>query len=167
MEPNIAGSATPHQSNPSRSFDPLKGKAKARLRLEIAAIDLPHKALAIGLRTSDAQLSRILAEHCPDDLPAYKAPAVTRELGPGFMEWLAVQCGGTYIHNQSAPTNGETVSVLVGLLARQSGATVQELIQDMADHVWTPQERAEALPGLRKLGTVINCLIHQAEVAHE
>lgn len=165
MEPNIADSANPGQSNQARSYDPLKAKAKARLRFEIEAAGLPQKALAIGLRTSDAILSRILAEHCPDDLAAYKVPALTRELGPGYMEWLALQCGGVYHHGE-CQQSGQAVTVLVGLLAKQSGATVQELIQDLSDHEWSAQERQEALPGLRKLHAVIESLIREAGGPH-
>lgn len=155
----------PHQSNLSRSFDPLKSKAKARLRFEVEAAGLPQKALAIGLRTSDAILSRILAEHCPDDLPAYKIPAVVHELGPGYMEWLAIQCGGVYHHGETARAHHEPVTVLVGLLARLSGATVQQLIQGISDSNWDPVERQTDLPGLRKLKAVVDALVAEAEAA--
>lgn len=163
MEPNIAGSANPGQSNQVRAFDPLKAKAKARLRFEIEAAGIPQKALAIGLRTSESMLSRYMAPHMPDDLPAYKVPALVRELGPGYMDWLALQCGGTYHHGEVRPVVHVPVSVLVGQLAKQSGSTVQELIEDLADHVWSPQERQRALIGLRNLQMVIEGLIQEAE----
>lgn len=167
MEPNIAGSANPGQSNQVRAFDPLKAKAKARLRFEIEAAGIPQKALAIGLRTSDSILSRYLAWHAADDLPAYKIPSLVRELGPGYMEWLALQCGGTYHHGEGHPAAHVPVPVLVGQLAKQSGAAVQQLISDLEDHVWSLQERQHALLGLRTLQQVIEGLIQEAEGSNE
>ena len=114
MDPNIAGSATQGQSRP---IDPLKTKSKARLRLELEASGIPQKALAYGILTTEPLLSRILADHCPDDLPSYKIPAVTRELGPGYMQWMALQCGGVYHHGE-CPAVHQPVPVLIGLLAR-------------------------------------------------
>lgn len=159
MDPNIAGSASHGQS---RMYDPLKAKSKARLRFELEAAGIPQKALAIGLGTPDALLSRILGEHCPDDLPSYKLPALTRELGPGYMAWMAIQCGGTYHHGE-CPESTAPVAVLVGLLARQSGHTIQQLIQDLGDHDWTPAERQAGLPGLRNLKAIVDGLLREAE----
>lgn len=160
MDPIIAGSATQGQSQP---FDPLRAKSKARLRLELEAAGIPHKALAYGIMTPEAMLSRILADHCPDDLPSYKIPALTRELGPGYMEWLALQCGGVYQHGATAPGLQKPIAVLVGLLAKQSGDTIQKLIQDLEDHDWSMEERQVQLPGLRKLHAIVGTLIQQAE----
>lgn len=160
MHESVAGSAPQGQSQP---LDPMKAKAKRRLRLEHEISGLSNKALAIGLNTSEAQLTRYEGEQYQDDLPAHKIPALTGELGPGYMEWLAVQCGGTFHHGECTPATEQPLTVFVGLLAKHSGTTIQQLIQDMQDHHWTPQERRDALPGLRKLQGIVETLIHEAE----
>jgi len=155
----VAGSAPQGQSRP---VDPLKLKSKARLRLELELSGLPQKALAYGIPTTEPQLTRYLGDQYSDDLPSYKVPGVVRELGPGYMEWLALQCGGTYHHGEMASIQ-EPVHVLVGLLARESGLNLQALIQDLADRDWTPEERQAELGGLRRLLSVVQALIHSAE----
>lgn len=159
MHESVAGSAPQSQS---RTVDPMKPKAKRRLRLEHELSGLSNKALAIGLNTAEAQLTRYEGEQYQDDLPAHKLPALTHELGPGYMQWLAIQCGGTYHHGEYAPTPAP-VPVLIGLLARQSGTTLQQLIQALSDHEWTPAERQADLPGLRKLRDIVGALLHESE----
>ena len=156
---SVAGSAPQGQS---RTVDPLKIKSKARLRLELETAGIPHKALAYGINTPEAMLSRILADHCPDDLPSHKVPALTRELGPGYMEFLALQCGGVYHHGE-CPAARQSVSVLIGLLAKESGSTIHQLIQDLEDHAWSTEERQAQLPGLRKLEVIVRAIIQEAE----
>lgn len=160
MEPTIAGSANQGQSRP---VDPLRSKSKARLRLELEASGLPQKALAYGLNTAEPLLTRILADHCPDDLPSYKIPAVTRELGPGYMAWLSLQCGGVYHHGECAPAPQQTITVLIGQLAKHSGSTIERLIGDLEDQRWSAKERQAQLPGLRTLHAIVGALIRQAE----
>ena len=159
MNESVAGSAPQDQS---RFVDPMKTKSKARLRLELESLGISHKALAYGTRTAEAQLTRYLGDQYTDDLPSYKIPAVVRELGPGYMEWLALQCGGAYHHGEHHLAH-HSVTVLVGLLARQSGATLQQLIQDLSDQNWSSTERQADLPGLRKLRGIVEELIQGAE----
>lgn len=161
MHESVAGSAPQSQS---RTVDPLKLKSKARLRKEVdpELSGQSQKAIAIDLLISDPQLSRYMGDQYPDDLPAHKVPRLTRSVGPGYMEWLAIQCGGTYHHGEYAPTSAP-VPVLIGLLARQSGNTLQQLIQDLSDHEWTPAERQADLPGLRKLRDIVGALLHESE----
>ena len=159
MHESVAGSAPQGQS---RSVDPMKAKAKCRLRLEHELSGLSNKALAIGLNTAEAQLTRYEGEQYQDDLPAHKLPALTHELGPGFMQWLALQCGGIYHHGECHAAH-ESMPVLIGLLARQSGATLQQLIQDLMDHEWSPSERQGELPKLRHLRATVDALIREAE----
>jgi hypothetical protein len=154
------GSTAP-QDQP-RTVDPLKLKSKARLRLELAASGLPQKALAYGIRSCPAQVTRYLGDEYSDDLPAHKVPHLISELGPGYMEWLALQCGGSYHHGETVPA-APPITVLVGLLARQSGNTIQQLIQDLSDHNWSSNERQADLPGLRKLHGIVEAILQLAE----
>jgi hypothetical protein len=160
MSSSVGSSA--HQDQ-SRLIDPLKLKSKARLQLELAASGLPQKALAYGIRTSEAQMSRYLGDQSPDDLPSYKVPYLTTELGPGYMEWLAIQCGGVYHHGKQGHISHESVTTLIGLLAKQSGNVVQQLLQHLEDHIWSEKERLEDLPSLRKLQAIIQSLVQDAE----
>ena len=159
MIDKVAGSAPQGQSRP---VDPLKLKSKARLRLELELSGLPQKALAYGILTTEPQLTRYLGDQYPDDLPSYKIPNVVRELGPGYMEWLAIQCGGAYHHGETAPTQ-QPLHVLIGLLAKESGLNIQALVQDLADQDWTPEERQAELGGLRRLLAVVQALVRSAE----
>jgi len=160
MDPNIAGSATQGQS---RSVDSRKLKFKRRLRLEAELSGIPHKALAYGLATSDAQLSRYKGDQYPDSLHDYEIPDLTHELGPGFMEFLALQCGGVYTHGAAATSNQPPVAVLIGLLAKTSGDSVQQLVQALEDHDWSQEEKLASLPVLRKLYSIVGALLQDAE----
>lgn len=160
MHESVAGSAPQSQS---RTVDPMKAKAKRRLRLEHELSGLSNKALAIGLNTSEAQLTRYEGEQYQDDLPAHKIPALTQELGFGYMEWLAMQCGGTYTHEHAAPASHPPIPILIGLLAKASGASIQQMIQALEDHDWFPEERRECLPGLRSLIVIIGAMVAEAE----
>ena len=133
--------STPPQDN-SRSIDPLKLKLKARLRTETDPnlCGQAQKAIAYDLRTSEAQLTRYLGDQYPDDLPAHKVPHLTRSTGP-------------------APHQHQDVVVVIGLLAKQSGAVVQQLLQDITTHL----TQKEDLPGLRKLRTLVETLIADVE----
>jgi len=156
MRESVAGSAPQDQS---RTVDPLKLKSKARLRLELETSGLPQKALAYGTRSCEAQVTRYLGEQYQDDLPSYKVPYITTELGPGYMQWLAIQCGGVYHHGAQPPHCHQSVTTLIGLLARQSGNVVQKLLQDLNTHI----SQQEDLPGLRKLRGIVESLIQDVE----
>lgn len=160
MHESVAGSAPQSQC---RTVDPMKAKAKCRLRLEHELSGLSNKALAIGLNTSEAQLTRYLGEQYPDDLPSYKIPAVVRELGPGYMEWMAIQCGGVYHHGAQATRTNATTTTLIGLLAKQGGAVIQQLLQHLEDHIWSEAERRKDVAGLRKMKTLLESLLTEAE----
>lgn len=151
------GSSAPQDH--SRSIDPLKLKSKARLRLEVATSGIPQKALAYDTRSCDAQVTRYLGDQYPDDIPSYKVPYLTTALGPGYMEWLAIQCGGVYHHGEHAPHCHRSVTVLLGLLAKQSGGVVQQLLQDLDHHINTHQD----LVGLRRLKTTVEELINDVD----
>lgn len=142
-----------------RVVDQLRLRSKARLRLEHELSGMPNKALAFDLCTPEAVLSRILSDQSPDDLPSHKVPLLTRAQGPGFIEWLALQCGGAYHHGEHAPHCHKSVTILLGLLAKQSGAVVQQLLQDLEDHLTSNQD----LPGLRRLKTIVEELISDVE----
>lgn len=151
----------PHQP-PPESGDAARAALKNRLRFEVAASGLPHKAVAIGIGMDQGQFSRVLSDEHKEALHAHSLPHLTRELGAGLMQWLALRCGGTYVHGlESAPS--EPPVVLLGLLARQSGSTLQQLIQQLEDNDWNPYERRAAVPALRKLHHLVSDLLQQAE----
>ena len=157
------GSTSP-QDQP-RIVDPLKLKSKARLRKEVdpEVSGQSQKAIAIDLRTTEPQLSRYLGDQYPDDLPSYKVPSLTRSVGPGYMEWLAMQCGGAYHHGEQAPHSHVAVVTLIGLLAKQGGTVVQQLLQHMDDQIWSDTERQQDVAGLRKMKAVVETLLAEAE----
>nr|WP_320131979.1 hypothetical protein [uncultured Holophaga sp.] len=162
MHTNLPAPQDQHQGE---RFDPLKFQAKRRLRLELEASGQDQKPLAIEARVDDAKVTRWLHDKYVDDLPAYKVPAITRQWGPGFMEWLAIQCGGVYHHGEQVEHLRLPAVALVGLLARESGCTVQQLIQDLEDMHWSPDEKQARLPQLRKLLQIVQAFVAEAEVA--
>ena len=145
----------------TRPLDPLRPKSKARLRHEVdpEISGQSQKAIAIDLRVDEAQLSRYLSDQYRDDIPAHKVPALTRSIGPGYMEWLGIQCGGVYHHGETAPHCHKSVTTLLGLLAKQSGTVVQQLLQDLGNHI----DKNQDLPGLRRLKTTVEELIADVE----
>lgn len=164
MHTSVVGSA--HQDNPqSIDLGDLKRRSKARLRFELDEdlCGLPKKNIAILLAFAPEQLSRCLGENYPDDLPAHKVPAVTRKIGPGYMEWLAEECGGVYHHGERPPHSHTSVTTLIGLLAKQGGSVVAQLLQHLNDHIWTLDERHQDVSGLRKLQSIVETLIRDAE----
>ena len=159
MHESVAGSAPQGQS---RSIDQLKLKSKARLRYETSEEVCGHhrKAIAYDLVTSDAQLTRYLGDQYPDDLPAHKVPYLVRGVGAiGYMEWLARECGGTYHHGEHAPHCHHSVKVMIGMLAKQGGTVVQQLLQDLEIGI----NQNDDLTGLRKLKTIVEELIQGVE----
>ena len=162
MDTNLAPAG--RQNQPENLDRTMKFKFKRRLRLEIELAGGRQKPLAYETATDEGALSRMLSERCEDALPAHKLPAVTGELGPGTMEWLALQCGGVYHHGEEIHYLKSAPLALVGMLANLSGKSVQQLIQDFQDHQdWTQPERQADLPNLRKLRAVVETLIHDAE----
>ena len=149
---------SPAGQDNNRSIDPQRKKFKARLRREVEISEIPQKAFAYGLKTSEAQLTRYLGDQYPNALHDHELPAVTRELGPGYMEWLAIQCGGVYHHGEHAPHCHQSVVVVIGLLAKQSGAVVQQLLQDLK-----ASGKHDELPGLRRLKILVETLIADVE----
>jgi hypothetical protein len=153
--------------------DPAQGKAdnlerlklKARFRLEIESAGLPQKAVAIGAGIDEGHLSRLLNDSHGDALPAHKLPAITRELGPGLMEWIALQCGGVYVHGTEAQHIEAAPGVLTGMLAHEVGDVVQQVFQDMADGSWSADERMSRVAALRKVVLVAQSLLADAEGA--
>ena len=160
MHNSVAGSAPQDQTRP---LDPLRLKSKERLRKEVdpEISGQSQKAIAIDLRVDEAQLSRYLGDQYRDDIPAHKVPALTRSIGPGYMEWLGIQCGGVYHHGEQAPHCHQSVTTLIGLLAKQSGSVVQQLLQDLDKHLAVNN----GLPGLRRLKTIVEATIQEAEGA--
>ena len=154
MHDSVGSSAS--QSH-SRSIDHLKLKFQSRFRLEVSTAGIPQKALAYDIRTDEAKVTRYLSDQYPDDLPLWRLPLVTASLGPGLMEFTAIQCGGVYHHGEHAPHCHKSVTTLLGLLAKQSGGVVQQLLQDLGKH---PDAD---LPGLRRLKTVVEELIADVE----
>ena len=161
MDSNLALSGA--QSHPESHDGTMRRKVKRRIRQELAITEMDQKAVAIGTSTDPGQFSRMLNDACDDSFPAHRIPALTRELGPGFMEWLALQCGGVYHHAEACHTLHASPLTLVGLLANYAGKSVQQLLQDFKDGVWTREERQADLPTLRKLRQVIDTLIADAE----
>ena len=159
MHPNFR--SVPGQPPPER-LEAARAALKDRLRCEVAASGLPHKAIAIGIGMDQGQFSRVLSDEHNDALHAHSLPTLTREMGPGLMQWLALRCGGQYTHGAERVPQGSPV-VLVGLLARETGATLQQLIQQLEDHRWDADERMAALPGLRKLHALVSDLLRQAD----
>ena len=157
------GSTSPQDQ--TRPVDPLKLKSKAWLRKETdpEICGQSQKAIAIDLLTTEPQLSRYLGDQYPDDLPAHKVPRLTRSVGPGYMERLAIQCGGTYHHGEQAPHSHVAVVTLIGLLAKQGGTVVQQLLQHLEDQIWSESERLQDVGGLRKMKGLVESLLAEAE----
>ena len=137
----------------------LKLKFKRRLRLEIELAQALRKNVASGTATDESALSRFLNDRYEDSFPIHKLPLLTQEIGPGFMAYLATQCGGTYHHGEAPRHLSTSPGRLTGLLARESGATVQQLV----DREWTAEERQADIPHLRKLMQIVESLLEDAE----
>ncbi|MCE5282538.1 MAG: hypothetical protein LLG93_10595 [Deltaproteobacteria bacterium] len=105
----------------------------------------------------------MLNDKYQDAFPLHKLPAQVAEQGPGLIEFVAMQCGGTFVSSDPGPAAPGSLCDLIGLLAHQSGHTVQVLVQDLNDMVWSPEERLAAIPGLRKLRLVVDTLLTEAE----
>ena len=162
MDTNLALSGA--QSQPENLDKTLKRKFKRRLRLELELARLDQKPVAMGTGTDEGQFSKMLADHCQECFPLHRVPLFIQEVGPGLMEFLALQCGGIYHHGEEPHYLRSTPLVLVGMLANLSGKTVQQLLQDFQDHKdWSREERQADLPNLRKLRSVVDTLIHDAE----
>ena len=161
MDANIATRG--QQNQPEKLDRSMKFKLKQRLRLEIELAGGRQKPVAYAINYDDPAMSRVLSDRCEDSVPAHKMPALTLELGPGLMEWLAIQCGGIYHHGEEGLVLQETPLALVGMLAQLAGRTVQQIVQDFEDNVWSREERQANLPTLRKLKAVVDTLIQDAE----
>jgi len=157
MSKSIAGSAAQNQSG---NVDHLKLKSKERLRFETSEAVCGHhkKAVAYELKTSDPQLTRYLGDIYPDDLPAHKVAYLTRFAGPGYMQWLARECGGEYHHGEQPPHSHEAIVTLLGLLAKQEGNALQQLLQDL-DHLTV----AADVPPLRRVQSLVEEIIADVE----
>ena len=151
------------QQRQPEKLDTPKLKFKRRIRLELESSGVPHKAVAIEAGLDAGFFSRAIRDDHDEAIHAHSLPAITRELGPGLMEWLAGQCGGTYQHGADAQHIEAAPAVLIGLLAHHSGDTLQQLIQDLQDQDWTPAEKAARIPGLRKLHQIVESLLADAE----
>ena len=161
METNLALRGQQCQAeNLDRS---MKFKIKRRLRLETEMNGGNQKALAYATGTDEGALSRMLSERCEDAFPAHKLPAQVAEQGPGLIEFLALQCGGTYLHGTEPAMLKASPTTLAGLLAKESGGVVQQLVQHLEDRVWTPEERQADIPALRKLLRIAETLLADAE----
>lgn len=146
-----------HQCNGS-SVDPGKLRIKRRMRLELELSGRQHKAISIGMGVDQAILSRWLNDQYPDVMPSHRLPDWEREVGPGLWEWLEQE-------RPAAPSQQHPdIAGLTILLAKVGGQCVSELIQALADHEWSEDERRANLPALRKLQSVVNALVHEAEV---
>jgi hypothetical protein len=142
----------------------MKFKIKSRLKLETVMNGDNQKALAIATNTDDGALSRMLSPRCEDAFPVHKMPAQVREQGPGLMEYLAIQCGGVYHHGEAEHHLHGTPGRLCGLLAKETGVTIQQLVQHMEDRVWSEDERQSDIPHLRKLISIASTLLKDAEM---
>lgn len=129
-----------------------KLNSKRELRAELEFSGTQHKALAIALDMDQGQLSRVLSDGCQEEPVVSDLPGITRELGPEYMQRVAIRCGGTYHHGEERTCLQAPTAVLVGLLAKGS-----------QDNHWSPAERAAQVPGLRKLHSVIGAMLAQAE----
>lgn len=158
MDTNLALNG---QQNQPEKFDKvMKVKVKRRIRMELDLSGAPQRPVAIETGTDEGAFSRMINDRYEDAFPVHKVPALVRELGPGFMEWLALQCGGTYHHDETPHLMHTAPLALVGLLANTAGRTIQHLLTDIQDHKdWNHQD----LPNLRKLEAIIDTLIHDAE----
>ena len=146
-----------------KSLDTPKLKFKRRIRMELDATGVPCKAVSIEAGLDPGFFSRAIRDEHDEAIHAHSLPAITRELGPGLMTWLAGQCGGTYQHGAEIGHIEAQPTVLIGLLAHESGDLIQQLIQDLADADWSPKERAARIPSLRKLHSIVESLLADAE----
>lgn len=151
----------------ARSLDVMRLKLKRQFRLEIELSGVPQKAIAIEGGLDESQMSRMLSDACLDSIRAHELPFVTREIGPGLMEWLAEQCGGVYTHAQDYQRCYQVGHALIGMLAHESGTLVQGLVGDFADGIWQNEEKAQRIPGLRRVAQIVDALLREAEASPE
>ena len=153
--------------NPQRHLENIdraaKVRMKHRLRLELELAGIPQKALAIGARIDEGQLSRMLSDRNEEALPAHKFPVITQELGPGLMEWLAIQCGGLYSHGAEGPLIEGPLATLVGKLAHQTGEVVQQLIFVMESKHINIDEQKDVIAALRGMAQTTQALLNTTE----
>lgn len=139
----------------------FRERFKRQVRLEVELAEFKVEAAAHEMDCDPSLISHWGGERgC--DMPAWRLVRWTRTFGTGLMEWLALQCGGSFVHGQDpAPT--ASPMVLVGLVARQSGLTIQQILQSLQDREWSASERQADLPRLRKLRDLVDQLIQQAD----
>ena len=144
-------------------IDTPKLKFKRRLRMEMDATGTSEKAVAMEARIDPGQFSRMLDATYTEALHAHHIPAVVRECGPGFMEWVAIQCGGTYIHDSASTHVEAPPGMLTGMLAHEVGDVVQQVFQDLLDGSWSKEERISRIAALRKVELIAKSLREDAE----
>lgn len=137
---------------------PLRERLRKRIRRIAEDSDAKQSGCAHDMGVDPSLISH-WGHDC--DMPLWRVPAWSNVYGPSLLEWIAIQCGGMFIPHPSFLK--QPVTVLIGLLAEQSGATINHLVRDLEDHVWTKEEKAATLPDLRKLRTILDTLIHDAE----
>lgn len=145
------------------SVDTPKLKFKRRFRLVLEATGVPHKAVAIEAGIDPGFLSRAIRDEHDEAIHAHHLPALTRELGSGLMEWLAVQCGGVYIHGGESSHIEDSPGILTGMLAHEVGGVVKQVFQDLVDGEWSTEERTSRIPALRKIEMLAKSLREDAE----
>lgn len=160
--PTMSISTAPNQGHPE-TLDPQRLALKRRLRMELDAAGLPHKALAIECGVDQALVSRWISEEHRDMPGVHHLAAITRELGNGFVRALVARCGLELADTPTQPREADDLYKLVSLLAGKSGNTVQALVEQLADGDWTTAERRISLPGLRNLHQVTGALVARAE----
>ena len=132
-----------------------KEKFKRRIRFELEATGVPEKAIAVEAKLDPGFVSKAVKAGAQEAFHIHTLPAITRELGPGLMEWTAIQCGGTYIHGMEARHIEAAPTALMGMLAHNSGEVLQQMLQALQDGKIDAGEYASLLPVLRKLHLVI------------
>ena len=138
---------------------PLQARLRDQVHLETVLCDCKVEPMAREMGVTESTVSKWGTSH---DIPAWRLVAWTRTYGWGLLRWIVSQCGGEIVV-PTAPRQVQAPSILIGLLAHHSGNSIQQLIQDLADNHWSPEERLLTLPLLRKLRQVIDDLLHHAE----
>lgn len=146
-----SSSSQDHTQNFDRRF---RDRFNRRLSIELVDSGIPKKALADELRLDQSQLSRILSDSCLDQMPLSRLPDLTAALGPGCMEWLAIQCGGRYVQMTEPVETHEDDQALAARLAGLSGQAVSVLLSNPG---------GEVLSTLQALRSTIAALIEIQE----
>jgi hypothetical protein len=147
---------SPSHRQSGHPIDPQRKAIKRVLRRALDEFDVPQKALAAECGVDTSLVCRWLSDLEPDLPSVLHLPAITREVGPGFLEWINLRC---HFETMPPPHEPAGLPALTGSLAAQGGKAVQQLIQALADGNLSTDERAALQPDLYRLRATLNGIL--------